>query len=85
MNIFNDAVYKFVVQYSYGHKSCHFLGCSCVSAMMQRTTVTLVQAPTRTRQTACVTIFVWLRRRLKQPQCYFCIAEVNTVVTVEPG
>ena len=53
--------------------------------MVQRTTATLVQAPTRTRQTVCVTLSVWLHRRRKQPQRYFGIDEVSTVVTVKPG
>ena len=48
--------------------------------MVQRTTATLVQALIKTRQTFCVTISLWLHRRHKQPQRYFGIDEVGTVV-----
>lgn len=53
--------------------------------MIQRTTAMLVQAPIETRQTICITIFMRLHRRRKQPQRYFGIAEVSIAVTVKPG
>ena len=53
--------------------------------MIQRTIETRVQVPTHTRQTACITIFVRLHRRRKQPQRHFGIAEVATAVTVLSG
>ena len=50
--------------------------------MVQRTTATLVQAPTRTRQAVCVTISVWLQ---KATTALLGIDEVSTVVKVKPG
>ena len=52
--------------------------------MIQRTTAMLVQAPTHTGQTVCVTIFVRLHHRRKQPQRKLGIDEVSTAVTLEP-